>query len=234
MNPLSNYLTHHGILGQKWGVRRTPAQLGYSSTGIKSAIAKKKNAKVDEGFKNWNENVKKRDNAISLGKRATAAKRASESDPKNKDLKSESKQATKAYKKALGENTTYRKGVVKQEVGRDSARKYLSEAKKVKKQLDADPTNKALKKKYAELMSKHDVERADARRAVEVSSKRMHKKAALKRAVTMSVKAAATTAAVGTGIYAVNRYLTNGNLNINSSQVVDWAKKAKNAMGYFY
>ena len=62
----------------------------------------------------------------------------------------------------------------------------------------------------------------------------MHKQASLKRAATMSVKAAATTAAIGTGIYAVNRYLTHGNLNINSSQVVDWAKKAKNAMGYFY
>lgn len=226
---MSTLLQHHGILGMKWGVRRTPAQLGYSSTGIKSAIAKKKNAKVDRGFKNWNENVKKRDSAISLGKKATAAKRASENDPKNKELKSEAKQASKAYKKALGENTTYRKGVVKQQVGRDAARKYLSEAKKIKKQLDTDPNNKVLRKKYAELMSKHDVERADARRAVEVSSKRMRKEAALKRTATMTVKAA-----VGTGIYAVNRYLTHGNLNVDASQVTDWAKKARNVMGYFY
>lgn len=143
---MADMLQHHGIRGMRWGVRRTPSQLGYASTGIKSAIAKKKNAKVDEGFKNWNDNVKKRDNAVSLGKSATAAKRASENDPKNKELRKEAKSSTKAYKKALGENTTYRKGVVKQQVGRDAARKYLSEAKKVKKQLDADPNNKALKK----------------------------------------------------------------------------------------
>ena len=48
-------LQHHGIRGMRWGVRRTPGQLGYTSTGIKAAVARKKNDKVDAGFKNWDD-----------------------------------------------------------------------------------------------------------------------------------------------------------------------------------
>lgn len=29
-----NYLMHHGILGMKWGVRRTPEQLGHRPEGV--------------------------------------------------------------------------------------------------------------------------------------------------------------------------------------------------------
>ena len=31
------YLAHHGVKGMKWGVRRTPEQLGYKSTGSRLA-----------------------------------------------------------------------------------------------------------------------------------------------------------------------------------------------------
>ena len=246
-------LYHFGVKGMKWGVRRyqnkdgssiKPKTKQYRSTSLKSAIAKRKNQKVDEGFKNWKENAKKRDSAIELGKKATAAKRAYENDKSNDALKSAYKEANKAYKKALRENTTYRKGVVKQEVGRDAARKYLSEAKKLKKQMDADPTNKTLQKKYNELMSKYDIERANARRATEVSAARMRKVASIKRGMTMTVKMAAGTAAVAAGAYAVNRYLSNhdvtlnGNsLRINSSQIRNAANIGKRILGarnYFY
>ena len=235
----NNELYHFGVKGMRWGHRKN----NYKSTSIRSAMARTENNKVDKGFKDWNENAKKRDNAIELGKKANASRRAYENDKSNKSLKSAYKQDNKAYKKALRKNTTYRKGVVKQEVGKDISRKYLSDAKKVKKQLDADPSNKQLQKRYNDLMSKHDVERAKARKAVDIANKRSRKKAAIKRGMTMSVKAAGATAACAAGAYAVNRYLDNHNVTINGrrvqlkaqniSDVVGKAKKVKNFLGYF-
>lgn len=240
---MENYnkeLYHYGVPGMRWGHRKT----SYKSTGIRSAIARRSNNKVDEGFKKWNDNAKKRDDAINLGKTRNAAKLAYESNKSNKNLKSAYKTANKDYKKALSKNTTYRKGVVRQEVGKDASRKYLSEAKKIKKQLDANPGDRQLQKKYNDLMSKHDVERANARRAVEVGAKRSQKKAAMKRAMTMTVKTAATTAAVSAGAYAVNRYLNDHQVSFNGQRVnvgsqnirnvMDKVNKAKKFMGYMY
>lgn len=236
----SDDLMHYGIPGMKWGKRKS----SYSSTGIRSAIARRQNEKIDAGFKDWSENTKKKANAIELGKKANMSKRAYESNKSDKALKSQYKQDAKAYKKALKGNTTYRKGQIKKEVGSDLSRKYLSDAKKVKKQMDADPVNKQLQKQYNKLMSKHDVERANARRAPEVAAKRSKKKAALKRGMTMIVKSAATTAAVAGGMYAANKYLTNHPVTLNGnsvqfssqnvSDIMDAAKKVKNFMGYMY
>lgn len=236
----NNELMHFGVPGMKWGKRKA----SYSSTGIKSALARRSNEKVDKSFKNWNENSKKKSNAIELGKKANMSKRAYETNKSDKSLKQQYKADNKVYKKALKGNTTYRKGQIKKEVGSDLSRKYLSEAKKVKKQLDADPSNKKLQKQYNELMSKHDVERANARRAPEVAAKRSAKKAAIKRTMTKTVKAAATTAAVSAGAYAVNKYLNDHQVTVNGkrvplnrqniSDVVGVAKKFKDFMGYIY
>lgn len=235
-----NELYHYGVLGMKWGKRKS----SYKSTGVRSALARRSNDKVDKSFKNWNENAKKRSDAIELGKKSTASRLAYENNKTDKGLKTQYKQDKKAYKKALRSNTTYRKGQIKKEVGSDLSRKYLSEAKKVKKQMESDPQNKTLQKKYNSLMSKHDVERARARKAPEVAAKRSTKKAALKRTMTITVKTAAATAAVTAGAYAANRYLDKHNVTLNGKKVglgtqnirnvADLAKKAKDLMGYVY
>ena len=230
---------HYGVLGMRWGKRKD----NYHSTGIRSALARRSNEKVDKNFKKWTENSKKKADAIELGKKANLSKRAYEDNRQDKSLKNQYKQDNKAYKKALRGNTTYRKGQIKQEVGSDLSRKYLSEAKRVKKQLNADPSNKDLQKKYNSLMSKHDVERARARRAPEVAANRSRKIASIKRGATMTVKAAAGTAAVAAGTYAVNKYLTNHQVTLNGKRVtlgmqnvrdvVDIAKKVKDIGKFF-
>lgn len=226
-------LYHYGVLGMRWGVKKNDKS-AHRSTSLKAAAARRANKKVDKGFDKWKESTKNRDDAIELGKKVTAAKMAYENDKTDKGLKSAYKTVNKEYKTALKKNTTYQKGVVRQEVGRDASRKYLSAAKKVKKQLTADPANKQLQKRYNDLMSKHDIERADARRATSVSAKRSAKKASIKRTMTMTTKAVAATAAVSVGMYAVNKY-TKGRVSSQFvSGMTNTAKKGKEFLGYMY
>lgn len=207
----SDELYHYGVKGMRWGHRKR----NYYSTGIRSAAARRSNKKVDKGFDQWKENDRRKNEAIDLGKKRNDARRSYENNKSDKALKSAYKSANRDYKKALRQNTTYRKGVVRQEVGKDASRKYLSDAKKVGKQLDKDPTNRDLKKQYNYLMSKHDVERARARRAVEVASNRSKKKASMKRAMTMGIKSAAATAAIAGGTVAANYILRKHNVTLN-------------------
>lgn len=221
-------LYHYGVKGMRWGVRK----------------ARRENEKIDKSFKNWNTNAKNKANAIDLGKKANSARMDYERDSQNKDKKKAYKQANREYKQALRTNTTYRKGAIRGEVGKDMSRKYLSEAKTIKKQLNADPNNKELQKQYKYLSDQHQYERAKARKAPEVGAKRSARKAALKRKMTMTVKAVATAAAVAVGVAAVNKVLNSNNVTLNGKRVSLSAqnvsdigkliKTGKTIMGFFY
>lgn len=87
-------LLHYGIKGMKWGKHKST----YNSTGVRAVIARRSNEKVDTGFKNWDENTKKKANAVELGKKANLSKRAYESNKSDKTLKTQYKQDIKAYK----------------------------------------------------------------------------------------------------------------------------------------
>ena len=227
-------LYHYGVQGMRWGHRNS----------IKAAIAKRQNDKIDKSFIKWKEDANKRDNAINLGKELNKTKLAYENNRSSDELKKQYREANKNFKKAYRQNTTFHKGEIRQQVGQDLSRKYLSESKKVKKQLLSDPTNKELQKKYGDLLNKHEIERAKARKAISVGEKRMRAKSSIKRAMTMTVTAVVTSAAIAGGVYAANKYFAGHNttlngkpIRVNSEQIrkaSDLGKKIFSAGKYIY
>ena len=211
---------HHGVKGMKWGVRKD-----YKPTSLRAAFARRSNEKVDQSFKKWNTESAKKADAISLGKKANASRMAYEADRSNKEAKKQFKADNKEYKQALRKNTEYRKGTIRKEVGQDLSRKYMSAAKKAKKSDDM--------KSYQDLMNKHDIERAKARKAQAVGQRRSNFKAGLKRTAKMSIKAAVATAAITYGL----AYAQKKGYNVSMADVQTISKYAKTGqkfMSYMY
>lgn len=237
MEEYTNYLVHHGVKGQKWGVRRYQNADGtlkkkgttnraYNSTGVRSAIARRKNRKVDASFDKWQEGAANRDKAIEAGKRRNEAKVSGD--------KQAYKSLNKEYKKALRKNTTYRKGSVRKEVESDLSRKYLTKANAVKRQMDNGQGTKNSQKEYNRLMSEHDIHRAKSRKAQQVGASRSRKKAAIKRGFTMTMKAAAAGAAIGVGRHYLKK---KANINFSSRDMASAASfinAGRSVFNYIY
>lgn len=222
-------LYHYGVKGMKWGVRNAETIARYHrNRGPSAILARRSNKKVDKSFDDWKRNDALKKDAIEKGIKANQSRIAYEKDKKNSDLKRQYKADQKAYKEAYSKNTTYRKGDIKQAVLQDSARKSLSEAKRIKKQLDKDPTNKDLQKQYKTFQDHHDVDRAKARRAPEAARNRSQAIANLKRARTIAVKTAIASAAVAVGA----KYCKEHNINIDLNEVAVNTKRILNIARY--
>lgn len=87
-----DYLEHHGILGQKWGVRRTPEQLGHYVTRKerkRSKIEKRMNsAKAKGNSKSFYKNKKRLEKIDAQIKKASEEKLKQENEAKEKLIRS--------------------------------------------------------------------------------------------------------------------------------------------------
>lgn len=82
---MSDYLTHYGILGMKWGFRRTPAQLGITMTTRKRQLAADKSdlKKLNSGKHQFSVGLtKKRQDAYDKRDKAALERRIKDNEQK--------------------------------------------------------------------------------------------------------------------------------------------------------
>lgn len=109
----SEYLEHHGILGQKWGVRRTASQLGHATASRIQIL----NRRIDQAKEQHTSNVNARNLRKASRDRAKVAKIQSKNDilrkkAEQEELKTRIKQTKDARKPNKGGDGNNSRGLV--------------------------------------------------------------------------------------------------------------------------
>ncbi len=141
---MNDYLKHYGILGMKWGVRRTPAQLGHVTARRANKNAKKagKDA-AKESVRKTNESPKKH----TLSQYNRAAKKA------RKEAIKESIKKDRALNKSLREAKRKQKSSVKT-MSDEELRKVVNRLQMERQYSQLSESNVSKGKEYAKKVIK--------------------------------------------------------------------------------
>lgn len=136
------YLQHHGIKGMKWGVRRTPEQLGHKPSSKKkgssvgstlkkagSAVVSTSKSVVNAGKKKLDERAKKK--AVKMESASLQKKKETKTSTKNSHISSMSDDELRRVVQRLSLEKQYKQLTPQKKTAQEKVAKFLKTSGKV-------------------------------------------------------------------------------------------------------